>query len=409
MLREYQDVSNGKIRLEILEPRPDTDVEEAAESSGLQGIAPEGAPERIFMGLVLKDENDNKQTIAFFDPRREDSLEYDISKALYNVTHPERKTIGVLSSINVMGDSPNPMAMMQQQPQTSKPWAFIREMKNNFQVKKVEANATEIPKDLDMLLIIHPKTLSDATQYAIEQYVLAGGKAAVFVDPFCEADKRSIPADNMQMQMQASFSSDMPKLLKEWGVELKTIENSNAMMGMMGGGDSAGPAPGIVEDPTLAVKVNNPRAGTPQDMIVWLNITDKQRNDKEVVTSQLENILMAAPGALKKTASSSDITITPLMTTSDKAALTGDMMLKFGPNPEQLLRDYKSGGAKLNLAVKITGKFKRLSPRASLLLLPHQRKRIRKRKSPRGRPRIPTRSRKANSPRRLSSWPMPMC
>jgi ABC-type uncharacterized transport system involved in gliding motility auxiliary subunit len=354
MLREYQGLSHGKIKLEIIDPRPDTETEETAESSGLQGIMPEGATERIYLGLVLKNESGNDEVIRFFDPRREDSLEYDISKAFYKVSHPERKKVGVLSTLDIMGESSIPFA----QPEGgSRPWTLIRELKNSFQVSKVDASATEIPKDLDLLLLVHPKNLSEPTQYAIDQYVLNGGKLAVFIDPFCEADQQGKPM-NMQMSMETSFSSNIPRLLKNWGVEMQTVQNSGGMMSPTAGGMS----PGIVEDPDIATKVNSP-GGEPANMITYLNLQPANFNSKEIVSSALRSMILGAAGALKKTGSRSDVQYTSLLTTTEKASLMPDTMLKFGrPNPEMLLREFKPGSAKLDLACKITGKFKTAFP-----------------------------------------------
>jgi ABC-type uncharacterized transport system involved in gliding motility auxiliary subunit len=185
MLREYQSVSRGKLSLEILDPRPDTEVEEWAERYGLQGM-PASTGDKLFLGLVLKDESGNEQVIPFFHPDKEQTLEYDVSKAIYTMTHPAKKKVGVISSLSITGAEKmrNPMMMNQEQ---NPPWVFIRTLRENYKVEDIETTADAIPPDVDLLLIVHPKNLPGPIRYAIDQYVLRGGKALVFVDPFCQA------------------------------------------------------------------------------------------------------------------------------------------------------------------------------------------------------------------------------
>jgi ABC-type uncharacterized transport system involved in gliding motility auxiliary subunit len=355
MLREYRELSGGKLKVEVIDPRPDTEEEETAESYGVQGIVPDPrSGERVYLGVVFKDESDNRQVIRFLDPGNEDTLEYEMSKAIYGISHPERKKIGVLSGLDIMGAPRMPFA---QQSQPAKSWAFIRDLKNSFQVTTVDPAATEIPKDLDLLLVVHPKDFSKQALYAIDQYVLGGGKLAMFIDPFCEEEARSSRTDNFQMRMQQTFSSNAVELLRAWGVEMRTTEPGGSAMGM-----SAGPSPGIAADPNLAVKVNTPRSGL-QDYVLWLNLTKANHNAEEIATSKLESVMMASAGALKKIGSDPNIQIAPLLSTTEKANLVSDMALRFGSaDPRQLLQDFKPGNAKLDLALKITGKFKTAFP-----------------------------------------------
>jgi ABC-type uncharacterized transport system involved in gliding motility auxiliary subunit len=348
MLREYQSVSKGKFFLEIRDPKPDTDVEEQAEQAGLQGI-PTNAGSKFFLGLVLKDESGREQIIPFLHPDKEETLEYDISKAIYTMTHPAKKKVGVISSLNITGREKmrNPMMMNQEQ---ERPWMCIRTLSESYKVEDIDTKADSIPQDVDLLLIVHPKDLPGPIRYAIDQYVLRGGKTLAFVDPFCQADLESMP-NNPQIRMQAPIASNMPDLMQAWGVQLET------------GGDKASPMGGaqgmkVVADPLTAYQI----PGRNQEVLVWLNLREKNRNADEIITSGLDNCLMAFPGALRKVNTSDDIKITPLFETSEDANTMDDMMLKFGLDPEQIRKDFKKGSSKIALAYKITGKFKTAFP-----------------------------------------------
>ena len=354
MLREYEALSGGKFVLQIIDPRPDTEEEEWAERYGLQGV-PVGPATRMFLGLVLKDESDNERVIPFFSPQRESSLEYDITKAIYGLDyatkHPNKQkpTVGLISSLDLTGGGDNPMM---RNPRAQE-WLFLRELRGEFSVKQVETDAEELPTDLDLLLIVHPKSLSEPLQYAIDQYVLGGGKVLAFVDPLSFVDQRDAPQLDMQQRMMQSFSSDMPRLFKSWGVELENDGAMPGMMGMPGGGKKMK----IVIDPNLSTTI--PTQQGYQKHPALLTLTDKQTAKDEIITAQLDQLMMAFAGSLKQTSASDDIRFTPLLTTTDEAGTVGDMIFRFSmPSPDQLLKDLKPIGTDLVLAAKITGKFK---------------------------------------------------
>lgn len=353
MLREYEALSGGKFVLEIIDPKPDTEEEEWAEKYGLQGVAV-GPATRLFLGLVMKDESDNERVIPFFSPQRENSLEYDITKALYALnyatTHPnkEKPKVALISSLDLGAGPQNPM--MRQAPQQQ--WLFVRELRSNFTVEEVPTDATDLPEDVDLVLLVHPKNLGEPMQYAIDQYVLGGGKVLAFVDPLSFMDQRNSNPMDMQMRMSQSFSSDMPKLFKAWGIELQNDGPSPGMMGM-----GAGRKMKIAIDPQLATNV--PTEQGYQKHPALLSLTDAQTADEEIVTNQLDNLLMAFPGSIKRITTDDAIRFVPLLTTTEDGATVGDMMFRFGmPDPRQILNDYKPSGSPLTLACKVSGKFK---------------------------------------------------
>ncbi len=339
LLRQYQANSGGKVTLELFEPRPDTEVEEWALQYGLQPI---GAPgqfggEELYLGLVAVNELGTEEVLPFLSPQREEFLEYDITRAIAGVRQGERKTIGVLSPLDVTGEGANPMAAFGG-PQGGQPWALVSELRQQYEVRSVAVDATTIDSALDLLLVIHPRDLPDATRYALDQYLLAGGRLAVFVDPLNLYEQQNFPSDDFNARFQARFDSDLPDLFKAWGVEL---------------------VPGkIAADLDLGTQV---RAG--QRVVqhpAFISLGREQCNQEEIAAAGLESLLVAHAGVLHelpKGEAPDGLTRSVLFHTGPRAGEIDAMMLKFGTDPDQLRRDVKPGDAPLTLAMKISGTF----------------------------------------------------
>src|SRR3954470_18369702 len=194
LLGEYRQASKGRIEVQRLNPEPDSDAEDSARLDGVEGQQLRTG-ERIYLGLSVG-MLDQKQAIPFLTPDRERLLEYDISRAIARVATPEKPIVGVMSALPVMGQM-NPMMRRNQMQQQQPPWAFISELKRDFNVKQIEMTASEIPVDVKTLIVIHPKGIQAAAQYAIDQFVLRGGKLVAFVDPLCILDRP--PMQNSMM------------------------------------------------------------------------------------------------------------------------------------------------------------------------------------------------------------------
>ncbi|MBN1517742.1 Gldg family protein [Candidatus Sumerlaeota bacterium] len=354
LLREYEENSNGKFKLEVIDPLPDSDEQVNAERFGLKQVRIPNSPDPIYIGLALRDESAHEHTIPFLDPRRLQHLEYDISKALFDLAHPEKQTVGLISSLPVMGDPA--AAMMPQQRQGPRPWVFVQQLKESYDLKEIQSDATELPSGLNLLIVYHPKNVSEDLQFAIDQYVLGGGNAIVFIDPFSQQEMMAsqLNANDYQAQMQADYASNMPELLKAWG--LKLMEEKKADNGPMGAGGGAQ----VVGDTSLALSVNTNQG--PMKYPIWLQLTDKNRDPSDIATSELENIMMIAPGGLEVTSGTAEQT--PLLFTSNKGQLIDSFMLRFTSDPEMLRKqlDEKGGGEKITLACKVSGKFKTAFP-----------------------------------------------
>src|SRR5580765_7091647 len=173
LLTEYKQAAHGKVTIEKYDPQPDSDAEDSARLDGVEGETLRNG-DRFYMGLAIS-LLDEKQAIPFLDPNRERLLEYDLSRAISRVMTPEKPVVGIMSSMQVFGMPSNPM-MARMGQQGSQPWAIVNELKNDFTVRNLPIAADKIDDDIKVLMVIHPREVSDATQFAIDKFILRGGK-----------------------------------------------------------------------------------------------------------------------------------------------------------------------------------------------------------------------------------------
>ncbi|MFZ2148612.1 MAG: GldG family protein, partial [Sedimentisphaerales bacterium] len=219
LLEEYVAVSKGMVELEVIDPRPFSDDEVQALRYGLRRF-PITEEENFFFGLVVQTQFGVEKAIPFFSPDRENFIEYDISYLIDTAITRQKRKVGVMSSLPVMGDDVSGyMAemMLRQGQQPKGPWTFVEQLRRQYEVVSVAADVNDI-NDIDILLVIHPKDLSEQTLFAIDQFVLKGGRTIVFVDPHCFTDTPD--RRMMQMGMQISRSSQLNLLLRTWGIEM---------------------------------------------------------------------------------------------------------------------------------------------------------------------------------------------
>ncbi len=343
LLREYQRVSKGKVKLEIADPMPDSEEEEWAQKYGLTPI-PTRTGEQLFFGAVGVSAEGKEEAIPLFNLGREELLEYDLTKLIYNLNQSKKPVIGIISSLKVEGSTPPgmPPGMPPGVTTGSEPWFFIDQLNQVADVKHLELDTAEIPSDVSVLLLIHPRGISELTTYAIDQFVMRGGRLFAFVDPWCQMDEpTSNPEDPMQA-MHADRSSDLNRLFSSWGVELQPKK--------------------VIGDPKIATKVNTGRGNAYQNFILWLSLTGANMDSEDSVTAQLENVVLLWPGALeiKKV---DGITVTPLLKTSESAHLFQEKDYQSGVgDPESILKSYNPDHREYILAARITGKLKSAFP-----------------------------------------------
>lgn len=327
LLSEFRQVSKGKIEIQKLDPQPDSDAEDSAKLDGLQA-QPLPSGERIYLGLSFS-MLDQKEAIPFLTPARERLLEYDLARAVSRVMAPEKAVVGVMSALPVSGSKVPPQMQMQgQRPEPA--WVLLDELKRDFTVKTVEMTVDKIPDDIKVLLVIHPKGITDATQFALDQFVLRGGKLVAFLDPLAVLDRQA--AQGMMMGQPPSGSS-LDKLLKAWGLTFDTGR--------------------VVADLAFMGRTRQGR----QPALLALNDTALNRED--IVTGDADTVVLAFAGAFTGTPTEG-LKMTPLLQSSQKAALIDGMSAQMGG--ENAINDISPTGVRYQLAVRLAGKFKTAFP-----------------------------------------------
>ena len=310
LLEEYETLSNSKVVLEVLDPKPDTEEEEWAQKYGIKHITlPSG--NTVYFGAVVS-MLDQEMLLPYFDQRREKFLEYDISQSIQKVSAISIPKVGLLSVLNLQGGR----SMIPGQPPAEK-WVFLSELEKSVTVENLTLTTEEIPDDISLLIIIHPRGFSPRLQYAIDQYVLRGGRLVVMLDPNARIDMAS-PANRFGQQPQ--LASDLPELLKKWGVEYDATK--------------------VVGDHLHATQVNTGRGVMSFPM--WMTFRSGSLDKEHPITAQLENLLFVEAGSLKK-AADSYTEFTPLLSLSSKSGLIDAFQLRFAA-PDQLSRDMEVDG-----------------------------------------------------------------
>lgn len=331
LLRQYERASAGKIKLEIYDPRPDSEEEEWADKYGLT-VIPGQSGEKLFLGLAGTNSFGDEQSVPAFNFARQEFLEYDISKVVSGLVISKKPIVGVLSSLDVLpGSKP---AMMGQQAADSG-WFAFTQLAESLEVKKVATDVKSVDKEIDLLMVVHPKNLAEETLFAIDQFVMRGGKLLVFEDPYSQSDIPASDPQNPMAAMMADHSSSLNKLTAKWGVEMTEKK--------------------AVADIKLAAKVNA-GDGDIKPFILWPNIGKAQLNSEDISTNKLETLIMPWAGALnlsKVDGVQSDV----LIRTTAQSALIDENKYKFnGGDPTELLRGFMPSGGEKIIAVRLRGK-----------------------------------------------------
>ncbi len=339
MLEEYRQVAGGNLVLHVLDPEPFSEEEDRAVGFGLQGIPLDGGATHFYFGLAGTSSTDDQEVIPFFQPEREEFLEYDLTKLVNTLAHPKKQVVGLMSTLPMDGGGANPLM---QQMGGGQPWLILNHIEQLFELKTIEPTATVIPEDVSVLMIVHPKSLTDMTLYAIDQFVLGGGRALIFVDPLAEADRGG--ANSMSpFGGGGPQDSNMPKLFEVWGLEL---------------------VPGkVLADLPLAKKVQVQPQGRMQvvDYPVWIDFRQEHFNRDDIVTAQVPTITVASAGILRPKGEAGT-EIQPLIQSDDRAMKVEASRVSFMPDPSALLSGYKPEGERMMVAARITGTVKTAFP-----------------------------------------------
>ena len=339
LLDQYKAYAGSNLELKKINPRRDTDEEELAVNDGIQLLN-----NAFYVGMAVS-YLDTTEVVPFFDPSKSPTLEYDISRAIKNVLKlkEDRQKVGVMSSLNVWGgpDPSNPMAMMNRGAPQQPPWYFVRQLQQDFNVERIEPSATEIPEDVNVLMVIHPKNVSEDTEYALDQFVLSGRKLIVFVDPMALRDEGN--NQNPQMRIPGmGGASNLTRLFSKWGVQFdgsKVVADFNYRLNQ--------------RDPISRGRVQP----------AYLALNKNALNSEEVVTRDLGTIRLPYVGSFDTSNLATGLKSTILIKSSEQAKLVDGMSSQF--NGAKVMDSFRTGsedgqpvGTKqYTLALKLSGKF----------------------------------------------------
>ena len=334
-LEEIVARSGGKVQLHIVDPQPFSEDEDRASELGVRGRQMDAAGTQLYFGLAGTNSTDGKQAIEFFDPKKEEFLEYDVVKLIYQLGTPKKPVIGWLASLP-MANGFDPQTGQQREP-----WAIYSQAQQLFDVRPVEAASGKIDPEITLLVIVHPKNLPPAMQFAIDQYALKGGHVALFVDPLAEADQSGADPQNPMAAMQADKSSQPGPLLAAWGVQFNPKQ--------------------VVADRGHALQVSTRQSETPVLHLGILGLDTTDFTPGDVVTAGLSSVNIATAGSLEQVKGSS-VKFEPLLISSTDAALLPVERFSMLFDPNTLRDGFKPTGQKYVMGARVIGNVKTAFP-----------------------------------------------
>lgn len=358
LLQEYERVAEGRINLRIFDPEPFSDLEDQAVQYGLQGLPVGDGSERFYFGLVGSNAVGVRSVIPFFDPAQEQFLEYEISRMIHQLAHPKRRALGLITTLEIGGTMPRPG----QAPDQGTPaWQIAREIGALFDVRRIEIEDSRLPRGengeylIDVLMVVHPKKLPEKTLYAIDQYVLSGGRVMVFVDAHSESD---LPEDRNDPIALASHDtySEMPRLFEAWGLSMDWRETAGDLRNAQ----------------EVLYRVASGQR-EPTTYIPWITLGTDYLNEDDLVTGKLSRVNFASAGVLDPI-EGAGTTFTPLAWTSTQSMRLDTLKVRTLPDPKRLTSEFVAGDEALTLAARITGEVRTAfpdGPPADAPLMPH--------------------------------------
>lgn len=328
LLERYVNISGGKIRLEVKNPEAFSEVEDEAVTFGLQGLPYAQSGDLGYFGLAGTNSVDGKAVIPYFTTEREPFLEYDLTKMVYSLATLDRPIVGMVARLPVEGGF-----MMGQRPVPA--WAVISQIRELFDVRTMPAEFNSVPPEVGMLMLVHPKNLSDETLYAIDQFVMRGGRVLAFIDPNAETEMPSPQAP--------AGPSDIDRLLKSWGVTFLKDK--------------------VVGDLQSARRVNVRHEGqiTQVDYVAWNSLDRRNLDTTDAVVADIRGINVGSAGIIEP-ADGATTTFRPLLMTSEDSEMIDVAKLKGRIDIVALFRDFKASGKKLTMAARVTGPVKSAFP-----------------------------------------------
>ncbi|CAK0750977.1 ABC transporter [uncultured Gammaproteobacteria bacterium] len=345
LLHQYASLAKGKIKLEIIAPEPFSDAEDQAVRVGVQGMAltADASGGSLYFGLVGTNTVDDQQVIPFLSSDREQFLEYDLSKLVYALSLATKPVVAVISGLPLEFGTGGMAAAMRGRPET---YQVLELMRQFFDVRVLNGEQKTIDEKVGVLALIHPRNLTTATLYAIDQFVLRGGRVLAMVDPHCETAGAQLDPLTNRPDPSATKGTSLAKLFEAWGVEFSDqafIADLGQAQRVQTGGGGSGSGRTVVLYPA------------------WLNIPSAALNKQDIITATLGDIVLASAGAISPR-NDATTRFEPLLTSSDKAMPMPVARIAGRPEPEALLRDFQATGQRYTLAARISGPVKTAFP-----------------------------------------------
>ena len=325
MLRAYERAANGKLKLHVIDPEPFSEEEDRAAELGVQAVPLDRGGDKVYFGLAGTNAEGISLAIPFFPLDQEEFLEYEISRLVQSLATAQMPVVGVLSGLQINGG----FDMRSQQ--VTPPWMVLENIRQQFHIESLQRDVDMIPTNVSVLMLVHPKDLPEQTLYAVDQFVMRGGKLLVFVDPFSEADP------GMQMGpggFAEEKASNLEPLFEAWGVRLVADK--------------------VVADAAYAMSVGVGAERRPVRHPGWLSLPQRALDADDITTASLENLTLASTGFLKPL-EGAKTRFTPLLQSSDYAMPVDAARFATLQNPEELLRGLEPTGERYALAARIQG------------------------------------------------------
>jgi len=333
MMLNYASVSNGKVRLEFYDPEPFSDTEDRAVAYGLQGVPVDQGGQLVYFGLAGSNLQDDERTIPFFQPERGRFLEFDLTKLVFDLSNPKRPVVGVMTSLPFDGD-PRMMMMTRGQGPGGQPFASSLLLRQTNSLKTVATDAQVIDPEIQVLLVASARDLSPATLYAIDQFVMRGGRLMAMVDPWSET---LASAPSQTGAPPTDTQSNLKPLFDAWGIEFDPSQ--------------------VVGDLTGAwrVRANAEERVQAVSYVAWFNIRDGLNHD-DPATADLQQVTVASAGSLRK-ADKAAIEFVPLLSSSARSATLSVDKVKT-PEPTKVLAEFRPDNTSRVIAARVRGDLK---------------------------------------------------